>query len=94
MVERLGHLDWLPQNIRPVTNLQCPLRMYRQIIHSLKDQKRKTILPGVLVDMIGITIWCLKNVLTRHGKFWVMLMGVSASPIRIDFKCRRCKEKI
>ena len=30
---------------------------------------------------------------TSWGSFWVMLMGVSASPIRIDFKCRRCKEK-
>ena len=68
MVERLGHLDWLPQNILPVTNLQCPFRMYRQMIHSLTRQKRKTILPGVLVDMIGITIWCLRNVLTRHGE--------------------------
>ena len=27
------------------------------------------------------------------GGFWVMVMGVSASPIRIDFRCRRCKEK-
>ena len=30
---------------------------------------------------------------TSWGGFWVMLMGVSASPIRIDFRCRRCKEK-
>ena len=27
------------------------------------------------------------------GGFWVMVMGVSASPIRIDFRCRLCKEK-
>ena len=27
------------------------------------------------------------------GGFWVMIMGVSASPIRIDFRCRLCKEK-
>jgi hypothetical protein len=25
--------------------------------------------------------------------FWVMVMGVSARPLRIDFRCRRCKEK-
>ncbi len=30
---------------------------------------------------------------TSWGGFWVMVMGVSASPIRIDFRCRRCKEK-
>ena len=30
---------------------------------------------------------------TSWGGFWIMVMGVSASPIRIDFRCRRCKEK-
>jgi hypothetical protein len=30
---------------------------------------------------------------TSWGGFWVMVMGVSASPIRIDFRCRHCKEK-
>ena len=30
---------------------------------------------------------------TAWGTFWVTLMGVSASPIRIDFICRRCKER-
>ena len=30
---------------------------------------------------------------TAWGHFWVVLMGVSSSPIRLDFRCRRCKEK-
>lgn len=30
---------------------------------------------------------------TTWGQFWVILMGVSASPIRLDFKCRICKER-
>tara|TARA_B110000037_G_scaffold114548_1_gene131684 strand:- start:232 stop:474 length:243 start_codon:yes stop_codon:yes gene_type:complete len=30
---------------------------------------------------------------TSWGHFWVVLMGVSAIPIRIDFQCRVCKEK-
>ncbi len=30
---------------------------------------------------------------TPWGNFCVVLMGVSANPIRIDFRCRRCKEK-
>jgi hypothetical protein len=30
---------------------------------------------------------------TAWGQFWVVLIGVSATPIRIDFRCRRCKEK-
>ena len=30
---------------------------------------------------------------TSWGGFWVMVMGVSASPIRIDFRCRLCKAK-
>lgn len=30
---------------------------------------------------------------TTWGHFWVVLMGVSANPIRVDFQCRVCKEK-
>jgi hypothetical protein len=29
---------------------------------------------------------------TTWAQFWVILMGVSATPIRLDFKCRMCKE--
>ena len=28
---------------------------------------------------------------TAWGKFWMILMGVSSRPIKIDFVCRRCK---
>ncbi|MBM74854.1 MAG: hypothetical protein CMK59_05600 [Proteobacteria bacterium] len=28
---------------------------------------------------------------TRWGAFWVTMMGVSSTPIRIDFVCRVCK---
>lgn len=34
-----------------------------------------------------------KPTYTAWGTFWVTLMGVSASPIRIDFICRRCDER-
>ena len=27
---------------------------------------------------------------TAWGTFWITLMGVSATPIRIDFRCRIC----
>ena len=30
---------------------------------------------------------------TAWGKFWIILMGVSSIPIRIDFQCRICKER-
>ena len=29
---------------------------------------------------------------TAWGTFWITLMGVSATPIRIDFRCRICGE--
>ena len=29
---------------------------------------------------------------TAWGTFWITLMGVSAAPIRIDFRCRACGE--
>ena len=29
---------------------------------------------------------------TTWGQFWLSLMGVSAKPIRIDYRCRICKE--
>ncbi len=29
---------------------------------------------------------------TNWGKFWVIFMGVSTRPIRIDFQCRVCNE--
>jgi hypothetical protein len=29
---------------------------------------------------------------TGWGKFWVMFMGVSSIPIRLDFRCRVCGE--
>jgi len=29
---------------------------------------------------------------TMWGEIWMTLIGVSANPIRIDFKCRICKE--
>ena len=29
---------------------------------------------------------------TAWGTFWITLLGVSATPIRLDFKCRICKE--
>ena len=29
---------------------------------------------------------------TAWGTFWITLLGISASPIRLDFKCRICKE--
>ena len=29
---------------------------------------------------------------TAWGTFWITLLGVSATPIRLDFKCRVCKE--
>ena len=28
---------------------------------------------------------------TRWGAFWVTMMGVSSTPIRIDFVCRVCR---
>ena len=28
---------------------------------------------------------------TSWGKFWVIFMGVSTKPIRVDFKCRQCR---
>jgi len=28
------------------------------------------------------------------GKFWVIFMGVSTAPIRVDLRCRVCKETI
>ena len=34
-----------------------------------------------------------KPTYTAWGTFWVTLMGVSATPIRIDFICRRCDER-
>mgnify|MGYP001289676450 CR=1 FL=1 len=30
---------------------------------------------------------------TAWGKFWMILMGVSSRPIKIDFVCRHCKER-
>ena len=27
---------------------------------------------------------------TGWGKFWVIFMGVSTQPVRVDFKCRQC----
>ena len=30
---------------------------------------------------------------TAWGKFWMILMGVSARPVKIDFVCRQCKER-
>ena len=30
---------------------------------------------------------------TRWGAFWVTMMGVSSTPIRIDFVCRVCKKR-
>jgi hypothetical protein len=30
---------------------------------------------------------------TRWGAFWVTMMGVSATPTRIDFVCRICKKR-
>ena len=30
---------------------------------------------------------------TLWGQFWITLIGVSATPIRIDFVCRICKQK-
>ena len=27
---------------------------------------------------------------TRWGTFWVIFMGVSTKPVRVDFKCRQC----
>lgn len=30
---------------------------------------------------------------TNWGKFWVIFMGVSSVPIRLDFQCRVCGEK-
>ena len=30
---------------------------------------------------------------TAWGTFWITIMGVSATPIRVDFICRMCKEK-
>lgn len=29
---------------------------------------------------------------TSWGKFWVIFMGVSSVPIRLDFQCRVCGE--
>ena len=29
---------------------------------------------------------------TTWGTFWISLLGVSATPIRMDFKCRVCGE--
>ncbi len=30
---------------------------------------------------------------TAWGTFWITMMGVSATPVRVDFICRVCKEK-
>ena len=30
---------------------------------------------------------------TAWGTFWITIMGVSATPIRVDFICRMCNEK-
>ena len=30
---------------------------------------------------------------TAWATFWITMMGVSATPIRVDFICRVCKEK-
>ena len=30
---------------------------------------------------------------TAWGTFWITIMGVSATPIRVDFICRMCHEK-
>ena len=30
---------------------------------------------------------------TAWATFWITIMGVSATPIRVDFICRICKEK-
>ena len=30
---------------------------------------------------------------TAWATFWITIMGVSATPIRVDFICRVCKEK-
>ena len=30
---------------------------------------------------------------TAWGTFWITLLGVSATPIRLDFKCRICKDQ-
>jgi hypothetical protein len=27
---------------------------------------------------------------TRWGTFWVIFVGVSTKPVRVDFKCRQC----
>jgi hypothetical protein len=29
---------------------------------------------------------------TTWGAFWISLLGVSATPIRMDFRCRVCGE--
>lgn len=29
---------------------------------------------------------------TVWGKFWVMFMGVSSIPVRLDFRCRVCSQ--
>ncbi len=29
---------------------------------------------------------------TGWGKFWVIFMGVSTKPSRVDFKCRQCQQ--
>ena len=29
---------------------------------------------------------------TSWGTFWISLLGISATPIRLDFKCRVCGE--
>jgi|GEM_PF-1728378 len=29
---------------------------------------------------------------TNWGKFWVIFIGVSTKPIRVDFKCRQCHQ--
>jgi hypothetical protein len=34
-----------------------------------------------------------KPTYTAWGTFWVTLMGVSSTPVRIDFICRRCDER-
>ena len=34
-----------------------------------------------------------KREYTAWGNFWMILMGVSSRPIKIDFVCRVCKER-
>ena len=65
----------------------------RKRVHLILRVMKTITLSGVVAYDRHHPMVTPKPTYTAWGTFWVTLMGVSASPIRIDFICRRCDER-